>query len=770
MVSDLPPFQASGAAEQSAPLDPNRHKPISDLLRRLRPIRQLPVWACYALTFALVLVCFGLRYALEGVYDYPFLLFLPGIVLAATLFDRGSGFLATGLSAVLALYFFVEPRHTFAFVPRHIGSVVATVLFTVIGLFLSALIEALRNAVEDLGLAYRDLAERDRKLEAGVRELALSEARFRSFTEAMPTLLFVTDPGGGNTYTNPPFHAYTGLPPKNLLGDGWLRIIHPDDRDRVAATWAQAVREGSSYEVEYRLRRHDGAYRWHIGRGRPILDPDGRIVQWLGTCSDIEEAKHAQEALRRAEALSRAYVEHAPLKMWVTNPDGSVAHFNAEWRTYTAQPGTHVGPSWGEVVHPEDLPGMRAIRDGAIPAGRGYDVELRIREAASGRYRWHIGRVAPVRIGEDGDIVAWVGGATDIDDIRAAEARLRASEEQHRLIVERARDYAILTTDLPGRITSWSPGAEAVFGFDAQEIIGQPVDMLFTPEDRGAGVPAWERETALRDGHAPDMRWHLRKDGDRIWVDGAAWPLHDPEGRETGFLKIGRDETARRQAELLMQNAVERQAFLTREVGHRVKNNLTIITSLLSLQARNTANAETRAALDDARGRINAIAQVHDLLWRQGQGQGEAIDLDAFLHELCEGVQRTVPHHRIQFGGNGSVMVPIDRAVTISLLVNELVTNAVKYAYPEEEGGLVAVSLRRMGRGMLCLEVADNGVGLPSDIAEGGVKEGSFGTRLLRTFTRQLGAEMEIDAGAGGTRVALTMPINPDGPVGAERP
>ena len=756
-MSKVQNSQPSGAPERFAPPEPNRYKSVGDILRRLWPIRRLPLWGRHALTIILVLVCLGLRYALEGIYDDPFLLFLLGIVLAATLFDRGSGFLATGLSAVLALHFLIEPRHAFA--PQHIGSVVAVVLFAAIGLFLSALIEARRNAVKDLA---------DRRLEEGVRELGLSETRFRTFTEAMPVLLFVAGPDGRNTYTNPPFQAYTGLPPEDLLGDGWLRIVHPDDRGRIAEAWKQAVHQGGPYEVEYRFRRHDGVYRWHLGRGRPLLGPDGRIVQWLGTCADIHEAKHAQEVLRQAETLSRAHIEHAPIKMWVTSPDGSVAHFNAEWRTYTGLPGTHQGGSWAVSVHPEDLPGMRAIRDAAIAAGRGYDVELRIREAASGRYRWHIGRVAPVRIGEDGEIAAWVGGATDIDDIRAAEARLRASEEQHRLIVERARDYAILTTDLSGRITSWSPGAEAVFGFGAQEIIGQPVDMLFTPEDLEAGVPAWEREAALRDGHAPDMRWHLRKGGDRIWVDGAAWPLHDPEGRGTGFLKIGRDETARRQAEILMQNAVERQAFLAREVGHRVKNNLTIITSLLSLQARNTANAETKAALDDARGRINAIAQVHDQLWRQGQG--ETIDLDAFLHELCEGVQRTVPHHRIQFGGNGPVMVPIDRAVTISLLVNELVTNAVKYAYPEEEGGLIAVSLRRQGGETLRLEVADNGVGLPSDIAEGGVKEGSFGTRLLRTFTRQLGAEMEIDARAGGTRVALTMPISPDGPVGAERP
>jgi PAS domain S-box-containing protein len=141
-----------------------------------------------------------------------------------------------------------------------------------------------------------------------------------------------------------------------------------------------------------------------------------------------------------------------------------------------------------------------------------------------------------------------------------AEGALRASEERLRLVVENANDYAILTTDLQRRVTSWSAGAEATFGYKAEEIIGQPADLLFTPEDRDAGEPEKEIGTARHQGVAPDVRWHQRRDGSRVFLDGTVRLLRDASGAEVGFLKIARDETERRRLEaekLLFAAAVE---------------------------------------------------------------------------------------------------------------------------------------------------------------------------------------------------------------------
>lgn len=129
------------------------------------------------------------------------------------------------------------------------------------------------------------------------------------------------------------------------------------------------------------------------------------------------------------------------------------------------------------------------------------------------------------------------------------EEALRDSEERFRLIVENARDYALFITDADDRIVDWLAGAQAVFGWTAGEAIGHRANILFTPEDREAGEPERELETARRLGHAPDVRWHIRKDGARVFIDGTVSALRDANGAVRGFIKMGQDVTERRRAE-----------------------------------------------------------------------------------------------------------------------------------------------------------------------------------------------------------------------------
>ncbi|MCR0981550.1 PAS domain S-box protein [Roseomonas populi] len=136
--------------------------------------------------------------------------------------------------------------------------------------------------------------------------------------------------------------------------------------------------------------------------------------------------------------------------------------------------------------------------------------------------------------------------------------QLRAAEERFRLTVETALDYAIFVTDEEDRITDWLPGAAAVFGWTAEEAVGQHGGILFTPEDRAARQPEREIEMARADGVAPNVRWHIRKDGSRVFIEGSVRALHDGGGELRGFLKIGRDATERRAAEERLRESEER--------------------------------------------------------------------------------------------------------------------------------------------------------------------------------------------------------------------
>ncbi|WP_120010934.1 PAS domain S-box protein, partial [Teichococcus vastitatis] len=144
-----------------------------------------------------------------------------------------------------------------------------------------------------------------------------------------------------------------------------------------------------------------------------------------------------------------------------------------------------------------------------------------------------------------------------IDRLLMAQT-LRSTEERFRLTVEAALDYAIFLTDPEDRITDWLPGAQAVFGWTAEEAVGQPSAIIFTPEDRERHQDQWETATACRTGVAPDIRWHLRKDGRRVFIEGSTRALRDPNGTLLGFLKIGQDVTARRAAEERLRESEER--------------------------------------------------------------------------------------------------------------------------------------------------------------------------------------------------------------------
>ena len=163
--------------------------------------------------------------------------------------------------------------------------------------------------------------------------LARSEARFRTMFDAMPGMIFVASPGGGNLHVNEGFRSYTGRSTEDLLGDRWIEVLHPDDQPRGREIWRGAVKAQTIYMAEYRFRRRDGAYRWHIVRGLPVRDEHGQVTSWVGACIDIHERRIAEEELHRrvdqavAERESALFQLHEAQKLeTVGQLTGGVAH------------------------------------------------------------------------------------------------------------------------------------------------------------------------------------------------------------------------------------------------------------------------------------------------------------------------------------------------------------------------------------------------------------------------------------------------------------
>jgi len=200
--------------------------------------------------------------------------------------------------------------------------------------------------------------------------------------------------------------------------------------------------------------------------------------------------------------------------------------------------------------------------------------------------------------------------------------------------------------------------------------------------------------------------------------------------------------------------AAERIGMLLLKLTHRVKNSLQIIAGMVSIEARSHKSGEGKAALERVSHRINALEQLYSKL--SDANTVEAVDAATYLDELCRDIIASVHKE----GGTSIVLktdieselLPTDRAITIGLIVNELVTNAVKYAFPNGTKGTILVTLKRVS-GELCLTVADNGQGLDSGRAESGL-----GGRLVEGFAQQLGGQLKRESGNEGTIVCLTWP------------
>ncbi len=210
----------------------------------------------------------------------------------------------------------------------------------------------------------------------------------------------------------------------------------------------------------------------------------------------------------------------------------------------------------------------------------------------------------------------------------------------------------------------------------------------------------------------------------------------------------------RQRMESDLRGALDRQQMLLREVNHRVNNSLQIVGSMLHMQSRTTTSAEVQHHLREASSRITAIARAHQRLYRTDEFT--TLDLGAYLTEICSDFCDATPGCTIDVAAPAHVVLATDRAITVALLINELVTNVAKYAYPVGECR-VWVELARAGDG-ISVAVRDTGVGLPADFD---LETGKgLGMRLVKSFTQQLAGSAEVRRLEPGTEIVITLPLD----------
>ncbi|WP_169316385.1 sensor histidine kinase [Desulfomonile tiedjei] len=331
---------------------------------------------------------------------------------------------------------------------------------------------------------------------------------------------------------------------------------------------------------------------------------------------------------------------------------------------------------------------------------------------------------------------------TEISRRRAVERELVATEERYRRVVESAND-SIYTTDDRGRFTYLNPVALNQSGYAVEELVGRPYYLLIHPDHVEEVIKWYSSQMAER---TPQTYYEfpiVAKNGTTIWI-GQNVQLLLKDAQITGVQAIARDITERKIAEERLKASLKEKEVLMREIHHRVKNNLQVISALFTLQADHVDEQKAVDVLRSANARIKAMALVHEKLY--GSGNLAQIRIDEYVTDLVNDL--------IGFSDESTAKIALDihvdkicfsleTAIPIGIIITELLGNTMTHGFPEGGGGTVQVRLRSLDRDLFELVIRDDGIGILGEMRP--ENSGSLGLELVAAFARKLQGEVRFD-------------------------
>ncbi|RYF89728.1 MAG: PAS domain-containing sensor histidine kinase, partial [Caulobacteraceae bacterium] len=478
--------------------------------------------------------------------------------------------------------------------------------------------------------------------------LAEREEELQALTDNLPVLLSYVDADRRYRFMNRTYETWFPHPRSDLLGRRVADVIGPQAYAVVAPHMDRAL-GGQTATFEQVMPYKEGGHRHVEVEYVPRVDDAGQVLGFYALVQDVTARKTAEAALRESDARFRLMADHAPVKMWVTDPSGHCTYLNARWYEYTGQtPGAGEGFGWLDCVHPEDRPIAEAAFLEANAEQRNYQIDFRVRRA-DGVYRWCLDTAA-ARFTEAGDYLGYIGSVVDIDDRKTAaqalERRVAEQTAERNRVWEMSRDlFAIIGFD--GRMKAINPAWETTLGHDTAELLAMDISQQVHPDDHAA-VEAM-MQTLLR-GEAisrfEDRLLHA--DGAWRWI---SWTLV-PEGEV--FYAVGRDVTAEREAAAELEQAqealrqsqkMEAMGQLTGGVAHDFNNLLTPIVGSLDMLQRQGLGGQREqrliaGALQSA-DRARTLVQRLLAFARRQPLQATAVDVSRLVAGMAELVAST---------------------------------------------------------------------------------------------------------------------------------
>ena len=611
--------------------------------------------------------------------------------------------------------------------------------------------------IESKGQAYYDAAGKPLRL-TGVNlditkrknaELALNAQHkfLQTVIDTNPNLIFVKDFEGRYVMVNQAFAKFYNITVEQLIGktDACFNLNPLEVQKFLLQDQEVLITAEQQFIPEEICYSKGGESHWFQTIKRPLFDVNGQAYQVLGVSTDITERKQVEEQLRKSESQLRLALDAARMGHWERNiKTGKINFSNNFEKLYGFAPNTYDGTyeTYLARLHPEDRNRVDQDTQNSLITGADCDLEFRV-VWQDGTIHWICSK-GQVIYDEAGEAAFLSGISLDISDRKFAEARLQQSQEQLHRALEAAR-MGFWEWNIQTDTSSCSRNLEQLYGMapNIYDATYESFLKLVHPEDRDYVQQAVQDCIAIGNDYNVEFRI-LRSDGSIRWMEGKGQLFYDEMGKPLRMTGIDLDISERKQAETEIKASLREKEVLLQEIHHRVKNNLQVISSLLDLQSQRFTDQVALEVFQESQNRIKLMALVHETLYKYKDFV--KLNFSEFVKTLtdylCRAYQKEASQIILELKLE-QVRLKLDKAIPCGLIISELISNSLKYAFPNQAQGKISLSLTYDEHNYINLIIQDNGVGFPVNWESGRCK--SLGMQLVNILTNQLEGTLEIN-------------------------